>query len=76
MAAVLRGGGFLDTVVEDETGVFFDEPAPGPIAEAVRRVIAQTWSPDTLRARAEWFSEDRFVRRLREVADEGRAGAR
>ena len=31
---VLRWGGFLDTVVEDSTGVFFDRPEPAAIAAA------------------------------------------
>ncbi|MCA1690677.1 MAG: glycosyltransferase [Actinobacteria bacterium] len=50
--AFLRGGGFLDTVVEDETGVFFDEPVPADIASGLRRLLAETWSVDRLRAHA------------------------
>ncbi len=37
-SAVLRWGGFLDTVVEGTTGVFFDRPQPAEIAAAVRRL--------------------------------------
>ena len=31
----LRKGGYLETVLEGETGVFFDEPSPASIAKAV-----------------------------------------
>ena len=39
--AALRWGGFLDTTVEGETGVFFDEPEPALIAEAVEQLAAR-----------------------------------
>lgn len=77
--AALRWGGFVDSVVEGETGVFFDRPEPGAIAEAVRRLAARDWCPEALAARAELFSEQRFIARLREILDEelapGGAGA-
>ncbi len=31
----LRGGGYLDTIVEGETGLFFDRPEPDDIAAAL-----------------------------------------
>ena len=34
----LRWGGFLDTTVEGTTGVFFDQPEPRLIAEAVEQL--------------------------------------
>jgi glycosyltransferase involved in cell wall biosynthesis len=67
--AALRFGGFLDTVT-DTTGVFFDVPEPKAIAAAVTAVLAQDWRPDVLEARAAEFSEERFVRRVREVVAE------
>lgn len=70
-AAVLRAGGFLDTVVEDQTGVFFDEPTPAAVADALRRLGKLHWRPATLRAQADLFSEERFVRGLRAVVSEG-----
>ncbi|MCA1690679.1 MAG: glycosyltransferase [Actinobacteria bacterium] len=68
--AVLRGGGFLDTVVEDETGVYFEQPVPAEIVVAVRRLLARAWPEERLQAHAACFDEARFVRRLREVIDE------
>jgi glycosyltransferase involved in cell wall biosynthesis len=66
-SAVLRAGGFLDTVVEDETGVFFDRPEPALIADAVKRLLAASWSPTVLEAQAERFSRARFNARLIEL---------
>lgn len=66
-AVALRWGGFLDTVVEGETGVFFDRPTPDAIAAGIRRLRATTWRADVLRRHAERFSEERFVAALHEV---------
>ncbi len=68
----LRGGGYLDTIVEGETGLFFDHPTPDEIVEALTRADQHPWQPEVLRARAEDFSETRFIERIRAVAlDEG-----
>ena len=71
--AAWRGGGYLDTVVEDETGVLFDTPDPAGIADALVRLRARAWPEDRLRAHAARFGEDRFVARLRAVVDEAAA---
>jgi glycosyltransferase involved in cell wall biosynthesis len=69
-AAVLRWGGFLDTVVEGVTGVFFDRPDPAQIREAVDRLRQEDWNREVLEAHAGQFSEDSFGDRLREIAAE------
>lgn len=75
-AAVLRWGGFLDTLDEGTTGVFFDDPTPLAVAEAVHRLRSERWDADAIAAAAEAFSEDRFVTRLREVvAEEARTSS-
>jgi len=72
-AAVLRWGGFLDTVVEGVTGVFFDRPDPAEIRSAIDRLRRDDWSERTLQEHAAGFSERGFVDRLREiVADAAR----
>jgi glycosyltransferase involved in cell wall biosynthesis len=69
----LRGGGYLDTIVEHETGLFFDHPEPEAITAVLDRADLHPWNPDVLRARAEEFSEARFIERIRAVVDaEGR----
>lgn len=73
-AAVLRAGGFLDTVVEGETGIFFDEPAPSEVAVAVRRLLSESWNEQRLRLHAAGFGESAFVEKLRQVVNEVAAG--
>jgi glycosyltransferase involved in cell wall biosynthesis len=69
-AVVLRGGGFLETVREGVTGIFFDEPEPRKVARALALAATTSWSQNDLVDQAERFSEDRFIRRLREIVDE------
>jgi glycosyltransferase involved in cell wall biosynthesis len=69
-SAVLAGGGFLDTVVDGETGVMFDAPEPAAVAEAMRRVLTGSWDANGLRARADDFSEAAFAERLRALVSD------
>jgi glycosyltransferase involved in cell wall biosynthesis len=69
-AVVLRKGGFLETVVDGRTGVFFDEPDPVGIADAVRNALRMTWSTADLHDHALAFGEERFVRRLQDITAE------
>jgi glycosyltransferase involved in cell wall biosynthesis/ubiquinone/menaquinone biosynthesis C-methylase UbiE len=76
-AAVLRWGGFLDTVREGSTGVFFDVPEPEEIRRAPAVLRSREWDAQAIRAHAESYSESRFVERLRQVvAEEAAAGRR
>lgn len=72
-AVVLRYGGFLDSVVEGETGLFFDEPEPGDIAKAIDEMTTRTWDVGAITRRAALYSAPIFSRRLHEVI--ARAGA-
>jgi glycosyltransferase involved in cell wall biosynthesis len=71
--AALRWGGFLDTTVEDVTGVFFDEPDPVLIAAGIDRLLGRSWDADALVAHARQFSTERFIDRMRAVVDEERS---
>ncbi|MCY7401299.1 MAG: glycosyltransferase, partial [Nocardioides sp.] len=64
----LRGGGYLDTILEGETGLFFDRPTPQEISTALEISDRHEWDSDRLRARAEQFGEARFIDRIREIA--------
>ncbi|CDO10087.1 glycosyl transferase [Mycolicibacterium cosmeticum] len=69
-SVVLRWGGFLDTVVEGRTGVYFDRPEPDAIAGALDRFEAADFDPDTLRAHADRFTEARYAESLYAAVDE------
>ena len=66
--AALRYGGYLDTVEEGRTGVFFDEPTPRTIAAGVQELLAAGWSAEAAMNSAARFSEARFVERLHAAA--------
>lgn len=67
-SAVLRWGGFLDTVEEGSTGLFFESPTPDAVADAVRRLRRHRWDADAIRRHAGNFSEQRFIDRIRAIA--------
>lgn len=67
---VLRFGGYLDTVIEGETGLYFDEPSPPAIARVVQELDRAALDADTIRTHAGQFEEARFVERLRRVVAE------
>ncbi|GHG46544.1 glycosyl transferase [Sinomonas cellulolyticus] len=62
----LRAGGYLDTIIEGETGVFIEAPTATAIREAVRGFTVGDWDARTIRQHAETFSEERFRDRLRD----------
>ncbi len=74
-SAVLRWGGFLDTTVEGETGVFFDRPEPAEIATAVRQVAHSEWDEGVLLRHASRFSAQEFAAKLRAIVEEESARA-
>ena len=70
-AAALRWGGFLDSVIEDRTGVFFDEPTSPLIAAALRRLLSREWEPDEISQHAfSSFGEQSFIERLQHIVAE------
>jgi glycosyltransferase involved in cell wall biosynthesis len=62
-----RGGGALETIVEGETGMFFDAPEAESLATVLRTFDASSFDARRLRAHAEKFAPPQFVRRLREI---------
>ncbi len=62
--AVLRYGGFLDTVLEGETGLYFDEPRADAVAAALRALLARSWDATRIRAHGDDFDERHFHARL------------
>jgi glycosyltransferase involved in cell wall biosynthesis len=70
-SAVLRWGGFLDTVAEGKSGIFFETSTPGAVADAVRELRAGTWDERSILAHAARFSEARFIERIRVIAGAG-----
>jgi glycosyltransferase involved in cell wall biosynthesis len=62
-----RAGGALDTIIEDSTGVLFDETTPESIADAIARVPTHTDTPEQCRNSALRFSESLFQEKFRSL---------
>lgn len=60
----LRGGGALDTVVEGETGVFFEEPAVESLMAALERFDAAAFEPARAVENARRFDVEVFRREM------------
>ena len=65
----LRFGGFLDTIDEGVTGLYFDEPKPASVRAAVDRFEKRQWDSESIKAHMEQFTEEAFAARLHEVVD-------
>jgi glycosyltransferase involved in cell wall biosynthesis len=62
-----RAGGALDTVVDGKTGVYFDQPTPKSLIDAIAVLDQMTFDPQAIRANAERFSALVFRRRWVEL---------
>lgn len=54
------GGGALDTVIDGETGLFFHEPTPASLADAIGRLDERQFDPAVIRAHARRFDTANF----------------
>jgi glycosyltransferase involved in cell wall biosynthesis len=69
----LRAGGARETIVEGETGAFFERSDEAALAAVIAAFDRSRFRPERLRAHAEAFAPPRFVARLRAIVDEVRA---
>ncbi len=68
-AIAYRAGGALETIVEGETGAFFDAPDAHSLAAVLRDFDSSRFDARRLREHAEAFSPARFVERLRAIVE-------
>ena len=62
----LRDAGYLDTVEEGKTGVFFDELTEDSLLNAIKNFDKIKWDYDYIRKHAKTFSKDRFKKEFYE----------
>jgi len=67
-----RQGGVTETILENITGEFFDDPAAEALADGIRRLRLnlKDYSPLLIRKRAEKFSPERFEKEIKEFIKE------
>lgn len=68
-ALALHAGGYLDTVADGVSGLFFDSADAPSILEAVQRQAAAPLHRDAVAAHAASFNEERFVAAMQAVVD-------
>lgn len=65
-----RSGGALETVVENKTGVFFDEQNEDSLADAVKRFMKMDFDVKTIRENALKFDKEVFKTRIRSFVEQ------
>ncbi len=63
-------GGALDTVIDGQTGVFFNETSIESLIDAVQRFNRINFDPTVIRANAECFSTEVFQQKLTQYIEE------
>jgi len=63
-SVVLRWGGFLDTVVDGETGLFFESPTAPAIVASIRDALSHRWKAESIRRHSKQFGVPNFRRLL------------
>ena len=62
-------GGALETIIKDETGIYFDSIDEGSIMNAVNRFVSMKFDPKRIRDNALRFDDEIFKERLREFVN-------
>lgn len=59
-----RGGGYLESVIEGKTGIFFDDLTIDSLAEAIDKFEKMTFNPNDCKKQAKKFSKEVFKRKM------------
>lgn len=65
-----RGGGALETVIEGETGEFFDEQTPESLEKAVKKFKPEKYKPEDCWKNAEKFDIKIFKKKFKEFVEQ------
>ena len=68
-----QAGGALDTLIEGQTGLFFDEPTSESLAAAVHTLQDMTFDPVSIRQHALRFDKTVFQHKLMQFVEEKHA---
>ena len=64
-----RGGGYLESVIDGKTGVFFDEPTVSSLVAAIKKLGKIKIDPEDCIKQASKFSKERFKKELLEFVN-------
>jgi len=62
-----RGGGYLESVIENKTGVFFDEPSVGSLVSAIKKFQTLNFNPSDCITNAQKFSKQAFINKIQKL---------
>lgn len=65
-----KAGGALETIIEDETGIFFDRQSPDSIISAVEKFKKKEFNPGRIRSFAKTFDAIIFKEKILKFVDE------
>ncbi|MBI2074898.1 MAG: glycosyltransferase, partial [Candidatus Levybacteria bacterium] len=60
-----RGGGYVESVIEGKTGVFFNEPTVDSLISAIKQLNNLTIDPIACIKQAQKFSKERFKKEIK-----------
>lgn len=60
-----RGGGYLETVLEGKTGMFFDKPTAASLIDAIKKFEKKKFKEADCKKQAAKFSKQRFEKEIR-----------
>lgn len=61
-----RGGGYLESVIEGKTGVFFNQPTVGSLVKAINKLKKMNIKEKDCIAQAKKFSKERFKKEMKQ----------
>lgn len=64
-----RGGGYLESVVENKTGIFFDEPTVESLSGAIKKFEKMKFNSEDCINQAKKFSKERFKKEIKEFVN-------
>ena len=62
-----HGGGYLETVIEGKTGIFFNKPTVDSLKTAIKKFEKMKFDPKDCIAQAKNFSEEIFIKKIKEL---------
>jgi glycosyltransferase involved in cell wall biosynthesis len=66
----LNKGGVTETVIPDQTGIFFDEPTVNSLNSAISKFSEAEFDPQIIRQRAEEFGEEKFITQMKGIIEQ------
>lgn len=71
-----RAGGALETIIENKTGIFFNQQSPESLIKAIQTFETGFWDWRLIRRHAERFRRERFLQQMEQVIEQQLASYR